>query len=237
MSELTSLPGETGVTCLPATFFNHLMPAISNLTELKLVLYIIYLIQKKGESFSGITAEELSANPTIQHILSADMRPAEEVIQTTLGRAISQGILIHLSLNVAGKQEDVYVINNTASKEGLAGTQSVTKSPVEILPGNAPGVINKEEYNIFTLYEENIGMLTPMIAEQLKEAQQIYPSSWVKDAFREAASLNKRNWRYIEKILQRWGLEGRGHGPSGRYTKENDPDKYIKGKYGHIVRR
>jgi len=109
------------------------------------------------------------------------------------------------------------------------------------LPGMKPKARPVEppaaEPDIFSLYEENIGMLTPLIADQLKDAEQQYPAEWIKEAIKEAVALNKRNWRYISRILERWLSEGKSNGTNRRYTKENtDPDKYIRGKYGHIVR-
>ena len=79
-------------------------------------------------------------------------------------------------------------------------------------------------------------MLTPMIAEELREAEKLYPEGWIRDAIKEAVSLNKRSIRYIVRILERWSAEGKSDGTYRRYSK-TDPDKYIKGKYGHIVRR
>ncbi|HAL47899.1 MAG TPA: DNA replication protein DnaD, partial [Dehalococcoidia bacterium] len=35
-----------------------------------------------------------------------------------------------------------------------------------------------------------------------------------------AVRQNKRSWRYIASILERWEREGRGDGKSGRYTKK-----------------
>jgi DnaD/phage-associated family protein len=65
--------------------------------------------------------------------------------------------------------------------------------------------------NIFTLYEENIGTITPLMADHLQEAEERYPADWIREAFREAVELNKRNWRYIAAILRRWEAEGRDH--------------------------
>ena len=62
--------------------------------------------------------------------------------------------------------------------------------------------------------ESNIGMLSPMIADELKEAEALYPSDWIADAFREAALQNARNWRYIVRILESWEREGRSRGQS-----------------------
>jgi len=64
--------------------------------------------------------------------------------------------------------------------------------------------------NIFRLYENEIGLLTPMIADSLKDAEQDYPADWIADAIRIAGAQNKRSWAYCEAILKRWKVEGRG---------------------------
>ena len=80
-------------------------------------------------------------------------------------------------------------------------------------------------------------MLTPIIAEELSEAEKSYPHAWIHEAIKEAVDLNKRNWRYISKILERWLAEGKVDGAYKRDIKKADPDKYVKGRYGHMVRR
>jgi DnaD/phage-associated family protein len=97
--------------------------------------------------------------------------------------------------------------------------------------------MSREQPNIFTLYEKNIGMLTPIIAEELKEAEKIYPPSWIQDAFKEAVDLNKRSWRYISRILERWAAEGKHDGEPGRDTQtDSSPEEYRK-RYGHLLKR
>ena len=91
--------------------------------------------------------------------------------------------------------------------------------------------------NIFALYEENIGLLTPLIAEELKEAEKRYPQKWIEEAFREAVELNKRSWRYIARILESWASGGKESGEHRPGAKKSGPDKYIRGKYGHLVKR
>ena len=76
-----------------------------------------------------------------------------------------------------------------------------------------------------------------MIAEELKEAEKLYPAEWIESAFKEAVTLNKRSWRYIARILERWAIEGKDDGKPGRdFKKEDDREKYIRGKYGHMVK-
>jgi DNA replication protein len=76
-----------------------------------------------------------------------------------------------------------------------------------------------------------------MVSEYLRDALKTYPESWIRDAIKEAVALNKRSWRYIERILERWTTEGRDDGTYRGDSKKTDPDKYIKGKYGHMVQR
>jgi len=64
--------------------------------------------------------------------------------------------------------------------------------------------------NIFRVYEQNIGIVTPMLVPTLTEAEKTYPMAWIRDAFGEAVAHNARNWRYVEAILKRWQAQGRG---------------------------
>ena len=95
----------------------------------------------------------------------------------------------------------------------------------------------REKLNIFTLYEQHVGLLTPIIAEELKEAEDAYPALWIEDAFREAVSLNKRSWRYISRILERWDSQGKDDGRTGKDPqKDISPEDYLR-KYGNRTRK
>ena len=85
---------------------------------------------------------------------------------------------------------------------------------------------------ISKLYEENIGQLTPRLAEEFIEFCSEFdgPLPWVREAFEEALSRKKRNWRYIRKILENWQEGGK---PDAKVTrqpqKRRRPITYIKG--------
>ena len=66
-----------------------------------------------------------------------------------------------------------------------------------------------ERPNIFVLYEQNIGLLTPLIANELEDAAERYPADWIEAAFLEAVQYNKRKWSYIRAILRSWEKDGR----------------------------
>jgi DnaD/phage-associated family protein len=63
--------------------------------------------------------------------------------------------------------------------------------------------------NIFKLYEQNIGLLTPLVADHLRDAADLYPEEWIEAAFREAVQHNIRKWSYISAILRNWETEGK----------------------------
>lgn len=71
--------------------------------------------------------------------------------------------------------------------------------------GQAPA----QRPNLFKLYEDNIGPLTPMIADLLQEDAREFPAEWFEAAIREAVSNNARKWSYVRAILKNWKENGR----------------------------
>jgi DNA replication protein len=70
------------------------------------------------------------------------------------------------------------------------------------------------------VYEENIGPLTPILAERLAEAQAEHGDEWVIDAISVAVENNARRWSYAAAVLDRWANEGRQHEQSRRHFQE-----------------
>jgi len=80
--------------------------------------------------------------------------------------------------------------------------------------------------NTFTIYESNIGALTPVIADALELAEKDYPADWIADAIGLAVTNNKRNWRYCEAILKRWKESGKDDGKGKPETKTDNRPEY-----------
>jgi DnaD/phage-associated family protein len=89
--------------------------------------------------------------------------------------------------------------------------------------------------DVFKYYEENIGMLTPLISDELRLAVGEYPAEWIIDAIRRAVLNNKRNWRYVSRILENWQVEGKSDGAYRQDNTKEDPTKYVRGKYQKFV--
>jgi len=77
-------------------------------------------------------------------------------------------------------------------------------------------------------YESEIGMLTPMIADEIREASTAYPLQWTLDAIHEAAVQNKRGWKYVLAILTRWKMQGNQEAmkkPATNYKQKSQEPK------------
>ncbi len=237
MKPFAGFPAKMEFTPIPNLFFNHLMTQISDITELKTTLHIFMAIYGKRGYPRFASFGELSSNTSLMRSLGQTTKPAEESLKSALELAVNRGTVLHLAVDCDGKPEDIYFLNTPSDRQAMAKIQNGELKLPGLKTKTIPPDQTEDLPNIFTLYEENIGMLTPMIAEELKEAEKLYPETWIRDAIKKAVNQNKRKWGYIAAILERWTREGREDGTYRRDTEKEDPDKYIKGKYGHMVRR
>lgn len=160
----------------------------------------------------------------------------KEALERALNAAVERGVLLKASAQSGRLGESTYFLNSEENKKIIKDLAEGKISLPEFPSFTPPVEKKKEEKDIFTLYEENIGLLSPIIIEELKNAEKRFPKKWVEEAFKEAVSLNKRNWKYIHRILENWLDEGKKDGAYRKDSKE-DPSKYTKGKYGHMVNR
>jgi DnaD/phage-associated family protein len=224
-------------TPLPNVFLSTLLPQISDIAELKTTLHFLGMLYRKRGYPRFVAYSELLGNKSLISSLRESGEPLEQVLRNALEMAARRGTLLHLALDRDGLPEDIYFLNTEQDRQVMAKIQNGELELPGLKARETTCVDTEELPDIFTLYEQNIGMLTPMIAEEVSQAEKLYPETWIRDAIREAVALNKRNWRYIAAILERWSAEGKGSGTYQRDFKKTDPDKYIKGKYGHMVQR
>ena len=90
--------------------------------------------------------------------------------------------------------------------------------------------------NIFKLYEENIGPLTPLLSDMLREAEKNYPSEWFEEAFEIAVKNNIRNWKYVEAILTRWKEKGKDE-RKDKQDPVKDSDRYTDSEFSEFINR
>jgi DnaD/phage-associated family protein len=130
---------------------------------------------------------------------------------------------------------------NTPANQRLADRIRLGEVKIAELGKATPAATPAEPRpTIYQLYEDNVGLLTPLLAQELREAELTYPANWIEDAFREAVGYNKRSWRYVRRILENWGANGRGAEPVGEPRRDTqsprDPRAYLSGRYGKYIK-
>jgi DNA replication protein len=217
---------------LPPELFSQVLPQIGQASELKVLLHLFYRLSRQRGNPRRASWDELLGDKLLQRGLRAlsKIRPYPELLSEGLGACVERGTLLHVVVSDAGRSVDWYLINTPANRawaEQWAQTRAAL-APNQPAPDERPGVV--------ALYEQNIGLVTPMVLEDLREAEERYPPEWIAEAMREAVRSNIRSWRYIAKVLERWAANGR-QDASDRSGRPIDVDKYTSGTYGDIFRR
>lgn len=215
---------------LPVEFFTQIVPAIKDPAELKVTLHVFYVLSRKRGRNRRVSWDELAEDDVLRRGLRAvsAQRPYTQLLEEGLAAAVRRGTLLHIASLEEGRARSWYLANTPANRGWLNRQRGVSLEPSPEDPAEPP--------SIFTLYEENIGVLTPLLAEELREAASRYPHPWIEEAIREAVRSNARNWRYIRRVLERWEADGKAS-PQDRSERSVDLSKYTTGKYAHLFRR
>lgn len=221
-------PAGGRATAVPNLFFAQVLPQMSSIEELIVTLYFFFAQGLKRRRPRFLTRRELEADRTLVLTLARLCGGnGREALTRGLEAAVERGALLRARLPAGTSGEELYLVKTEANRNDLGRLPEAVTALEEPLPP-APG---SAAPNIFALYEANVGSITPLIAEDLQEAEQRYPAEWIVRAFREAVSLNKRSWRYIERILRRWEAEGPDHEEPERSTEaEWLARRYASGK-------
>jgi DNA replication protein len=237
MEQFKGFPSKMRFTAVPDLFLSRLLPQISDMAELKTTLHIFQALYHKRGYPRFATYKELAGNKSLMSSLKGNTQPPDKALRHALEMAAKRGTILHLEMDRDGVPEDIYFLNTESDRQVMVRIQKGELKLNGLKAKELAYVDTEEPPDIFTLYEQNIGMLTPRIADELRDAEQLYPQEWIRDAINEAVDLNKRSWRYIERILENWSAEGKSDGTHRGDSKKTGPDKYLKQKYGHMVQR
>ncbi len=205
--------GARGFTPLPNEFFQTYLDPIDDLNELKVTLFALWRVANM----------EGAAHPLWEQDFVEGL-DAED-IPSGLEKCVQRGSLLRVTLDAG----IVYFIN---SPRGQAAAESARDG--SWLPSKKTSAAPLARPNIYQLYEENIGPLTPLIADMLEEAEDEHPAEQIEKAFAQAVKANVRKWNYVEAILKRWKEEGYGKKQDRRNDQE-DRNRYVEGEYADYL--
>ncbi len=213
---MNQFPGFTSnetFTPVPDALF-RLLADLDDPDELRVTLYVLWRIEHMEGAFRQICRSEIAEDEGFMRGISA------EGLDRGLEKAVQRGMLIQV--------ESFFFLNSPrgrASAEAMKKGQWRASAQSSTAPRDVP--------NIFKLYEENIGPLTPLLADALREAEKEYPPEWLKEAFIIAVERNKRNWKYIQAILKRWKEEG--HERKDREDAGAGSKRYSKSEFAEYL--
>ena len=114
-----------------------------------------------------------------------------------------------LNENVSFQNCNVLTWEAEAEAEAEAESTTTGSGPVENFepPAEPEPASFRHQSNVFKTYEDNIGPITPIISDDLKELEKTYPVDWILSAFQETAR-KRAGIKYAWAILKRWKAEG-----------------------------
>lgn len=198
---------------VPQRFFTELLPEITSIGELRVTLTVFRLLPDHGGTEAPVPERALLADRSLREAFRVDGIPTSDVdesLHAALERAVARGTLLRV-LSRSGRAETAwYFLHTTVTRELVAAIQRGAIPPPRAMwtDERAPEVTS-DPPTPFYLYEQNIGPLTPMVADRISRAMDDYPQAWIEDAIAEAVTYNRRSWRYIERILESWAEQGR----------------------------
>ena len=185
-------------------FLKDYLPRLADADMIKVLLYIQSRFnQQEGENHY-LFVRQILHSTTLQHWMGGSNE--EERIRMVLKSAISSGFLLSGKIHTDGKKTLIFFNN----QEGKATLDRLQKGLWQPSPTDHPrGQETQPQKNIYQLYEENIGPLTPLLSEDLTAAQEEFPHHWIEEAIHIAVQNNARSWRYIDAVLKSWQKEGK----------------------------
>lgn len=233
MSEFAGFPSVGKGTAVPNLFFERVLPQMQSTDELLAFLWVSRLVQEQKGEARCVSRDEVWAHQAARASFEA-LGTGRKGLASGLEACANAGVLLASHVRGAQHDEVVFFLNNPQSRRAIARARS---GQLQIRPGTTVGHWQPQDRpDIFRLYEEHVGTVTPLVAEKLVAAQDEYPFELIEDAFREAAERNVRNWRYIERILESRAWEGSGHETASRHTFEEQKRRYLGGDFGHLAR-
>jgi len=222
-------PDREQFTRIPDSFFTQLLSKIDSLEELKLILYVFWRFGKTEGEYPYISKSDFLADETL-----VDAIGGESELTIALEKAVARTFL----LTARADQHQLYFLNTPLGQSSIEALEAghweyggSSEFPIKL---------SVHRPNVFNLYENNIGPITPMIAETLKESEEKYPAEWIEDAINIAVINNVRKWPYVEAILKNWQEEGKDDGTDQRRGKKAEekynPEKYTKGKFSGFIK-
>ena len=189
-------------TRVPNSVLGRVLSTIDDAYEIKLILRAIWLLEHQRGYPPCITRNDLRRD----RILSVTI-PDQSDFDRILNSAIERGVFVQVSIN-----------DNSCL---MFNTESARRASIEVSPtidnlnkddnGWETAAASAGPVDAFRAYEENIGILSPMIRQSILAALEDFTDEDITRAVRIAVENESRSWSFVAGVLRRWTRDGIPH--------------------------
>ena len=216
MPDLTSsAPVDSApLVSVPRALLDRLITTRASVEEHRIVLLLV-LLTRTGKADAAISEDAFATDSMVLDAGKVDGTPIAmpDWPFPALEQAVAHGTILRFVVESQAGSRNWLLLNTVENARLVARMAEDPEAVPEMfwIDESRPHV-HVDKPTVFRLYEQNIGPLTPMIADRLIKALETYPPDWIESALEEAVAYNRRNWRYIARILENWEADG----PPGR---------------------
>ncbi len=158
-------PRDTLYTPVPSPLLGELLREVQSVEELKCTLRVVGMVHQRRSRGSAVSVAELMADPVLTEALANQPGGARDATMRGVAEAVARGTLLRSGDGDAQSSEALLFVNDEPGRRALSQTAQggLARYAVEDVP--AAGAATDSRPNIFALYEENIGSLTPLLED------------------------------------------------------------------------
>ena len=198
------LPDDYATTRVPNTVLGRVLSSIDDADEIKLILRAVWLLEHQRGYPRYITIDDLRRDRVLS-VAIADRSDFDRILKS----AIKHGVFVEVSIN-----NNACLMFNTASAQrasvDYSATPEVSNNDSDVNGWETPAASTRHA-DAFQAYEENIGILSPMIRQNILSALEDFTDEDITHAIRIAVENESRSWAFVAGVLRRWTRDGIPH--------------------------
>jgi DnaD/phage-associated family protein len=169
--------------------------------------------RKHRDEYYGVTEPSQAGHDAV-----TNRDPGESAMPEQANHGASNDVVTNRDNSVTEREK------REKERTGGGGGSSVIENLTAAAAGEAQGMV-------FSLYEQEIGPLTPHIGDELGDLLDSYSPAWVAEAIQIASQNNVRKVSYVSGVLRRWFIEGKDYTPGSNTTPPTLDDELERRGY------
>lgn len=218
-------------TPIPNPLLADLLVEIDDPDELRLTLRAVWALHQQRAFPPSVTMSDLASDRTVAAMLGTAAEDLETRVCALLDQAAERGTLLKIAER--GGPDRYYLntepVRRALSRQGIApaGGEDAAETEADLETWQELEAAAEPSLAVVA-YEENIGHLTPLVAEKISDAIDDHTELAVVEAIRTAAARDARNWNYIAALLRRPQREQAEDGEPGGHPQKVRSDDFIR---------